>query len=136
MKCHACNKGILSQKAKQQTYTYKDKFITLEQPGLWCDFCDEGILSGDDIAKTEKAFDEFKSKVDGLLLPEEIRRIRKDVLHLSQEEAGRIFGGGKNGFSRYERGEIRPMLAVSNLLKLLERHPEDLKYFVDNQKTA
>ncbi len=136
MKCHACNKGILSQKTKPQVYTYKGKSITLEQPGLWCDSCEEGILNGEDIAKTEKAFDEFKSKIDGLLRPEEIRHIRKDVLKLSQEEAGRIFGGGKNGFSRYERGEIRPLPAVSNLLKLLERHPEDLKYFFDKHKTA
>jgi HTH-type transcriptional regulator/antitoxin MqsA len=136
MKCHACNKGILSQKTKPQVYTYKGKSITLEQPGLWCDSCEEGILNGEDIAKTEKTFNEFKSKVDGLLRPEEIRRIRKDVLHLSQEEAGRIFGGGKNGFSRYERGETKPLPAVSNLLKLLERHPEDLKYFVEQQKTA
>lgn len=134
MRCHACSKGTLHQKTKSQIYTYKDKSITLEQPGLWCDSCDEGILSGDDIAKTEKAFDEFKSKVDGLLRPEEIRHIRKDVLNLTQEEAGKIFGGGKNGFSRYERGETKPLVATSNLLKLLERHPEDLKYFIDDDK--
>lgn len=136
MKCHACSKGILNQKTKPQVYTYKGKSITLEQPGLWCDSCEEGILSGEDIAKTEKAFDEFKSKVDGILRPEEIRRIRKDILHLSQEEAGKIFGGGKNGFSRYERGEIKPMPAISNLLKMFERHPEDLKYFIDQPKSA
>jgi HTH-type transcriptional regulator/antitoxin MqsA len=135
MKCHACSKGILSQKTRSQVFTYKGKSITLQQPGLWCDSCEEGILSGEDIAKTEKAFDEFRSKVDGLLLPEEIRHIRKDVLKLTQEEAGKIFGGGKNGFSRYERGEIRPMPAVSNLLKMFERHPEDLKYFVEQQNT-
>lgn len=136
MKCHACNKGILSQKSKPQVFTYKGKSITLDQPGLWCDSCDEGILSGTDIAKTEIVFEEFKSKIDGLLRPDEIRHIRKDILKLSQEEAGKIFGGGKNGFSRYERGEIKPMPAVSNLLKMFERHPEDLKYFFERQKTG
>jgi HTH-type transcriptional regulator/antitoxin MqsA len=136
MKHHACNKGVLSQRKKQQVFTYKEKFITVEQPGLWCNSCEEGILNGEDIAKTEKAFDEFKSKVDGLLRPEEIRHIRKVVLKLSQEEAGRIFGGGKNGFSRYERGETKPLPAINNLLKMFERHPEDLKYFVDQQNTA
>ena len=136
MKCHACSKGILNQKTKSQVYTYKGKSITLKQPGLWCDSCKEGILNGEDIAKTEKAFDEFKSQIDGLLCPEQIRRIRKDVLKLSQKEAGRIFGGGKNGFSRYERGETKPLPAISNLLKMFERHPEDLKYFTEQQKTA
>lgn len=131
MKCHACNKGILRQKTKLQVFTYKGKSITLKQPGLWCDSCEEGILSGEDIAATERAFDEFKSKVDGLLPPKEIRHIRKDILKLSQEEAGKLFGGGKNGFSRYERGETKPLPAVSNLLKMFERHPEDLKYFTN-----
>jgi HTH-type transcriptional regulator / antitoxin MqsA len=136
MKCHACNKGALHHKTKSQLFTYKGKFITLKQPGLWCDSCEEGILSGEDIAKTENAFDEFKSKVDGLLTPKEIRRIRKDVLNLTQEEAGKIFGGGKNGFSRYERGETKPLPAISNLLKLLERHPEDLKYIINKNAAA
>ena len=69
---------------------------------------------------SKKAFEKFKTKVDGLLSPEEIRHIRKDILKLTQEEAGRIFGGGKNGFSRYERGETKPLPAISNLLKMLE----------------
>jgi HTH-type transcriptional regulator/antitoxin MqsA len=134
MKCHACSKGTLSQKTKSQIYTYKDKSIALEQSGLWCDSCEEGVLTGNDLGKTEHAFDGFKSKVDGLLLPEEIRHIRKDILKLTQEEAGKIFGGGKNGFSRYERGETKPLVATSNLLKLLERHPEDLKYFINERQ--
>ena len=98
-------------------------------------FC-EGILNGEDIAKTEKAFEKFKVKVDGLLTPEEIRHIRKDILKLTQEEAGKIFGGGKNGFSRYERGETQPLPAISNLLKMLERHPEDLKYIINKNNAA
>lgn len=131
MKCPACHKGTLTPKAKKQLFTYKGKSIQLDQPGLWCDSCEEGILNGEDIAKTEKAFDEFKSKIDSVLSPEEIRHIRKDILKISQEEAGKLFGGGKNGFSRYERGEIKPLPAISILLKMFERHPEDVKYFID-----
>ena len=131
MKCYSCHKGTLSHKIKSQKYSYKDKSIFLDQPGLWCDSCEEGILNGKDIAATEKEFEKFKAKVDGLLNPDEIRHIRKDVLKLTQEQAGKIFGGGKNGFSRYERGETKPLPAVSNLLKMFERHPEDLKYFID-----
>jgi HTH-type transcriptional regulator/antitoxin MqsA len=128
MKCHACKKGILQHKTKPQVFTYKNKSITLEQPGSWCNSCEEGVLSGEDIAKTEKAFQKFKATVDALLSPKEIRHIRKDILNLTQSEAGKIFGGGKNGFSRYERGEIKPPAAISNLLKILEHHPGDLKY--------
>lgn len=129
MFCSACHKGILSRKRKEMVYTYKEKSITLKQVGLWCDTCDEGILSGDDIAATEKDFEAFKARVDGILNPEEIRHIRKNVLSLTQKDASLIFGGGKNAFSRYERGIIIPSLAVSNLLKSLERHPGDVNYF-------
>lgn len=134
MKCFACGKGDLLHHSKPLTYTYKGQSIELEQPGLWCDICNEGILSNDDIAKTESAFDEFKAKVDGLLTPKEIRRIRKDVLKITQEEAGRIFGGGKNAFGRYERGVTKPIAAVSNLLKMLEMHPEDKNFFLNKEK--
>lgn len=134
MKCHACHKGTLTRKVKVQLFTYKGKSIQLDQPGLWCNSCEEGILNGEDIAKTEKAFDEFKAKIDGLLNPDEIRHIRKDILKISQEEAGKLFGGGKSGFSRYERGEIKPLPAISTLLKMFERHPEDLKYFIDKDQ--
>jgi HTH-type transcriptional regulator/antitoxin MqsA len=133
MKCFACGQGKLLQRTKLLTYTYKGQSIELKQSGLWCDHCDEGILSDDDIKETELAFDEFKSKVDGLLPPKEIRRIRKDVLKITQEEAGRIFGGGKNAFGRYERGLTKPMAAVSNLLKMLEMHPEDKNFFLNKE---
>jgi HTH-type transcriptional regulator/antitoxin MqsA len=56
---------------KSQIFTYKGKSITLEQPGSWCNSCDEGILNGDDISKTEKAFEKFTAKIDGLLRPTE-----------------------------------------------------------------
>ena len=96
---------------------------------MWCDTCDEGILSGDDIEQTDVAFEAFKDKIDGTLQPEDIRRIRKNVLGLSQKEAAAIFGGGPNAFGRYERGEARPILSTINLLKMFERHPDDVKYF-------
>jgi HTH-type transcriptional regulator/antitoxin MqsA len=45
-------------------------------------------------------------------------------LGLGQREAGEIFGGGVNAFSRYETGKAQPPVSTVKLLKLLERHPE------------
>ena len=53
----------------------------------------------------------------------ELVRIRKK-LRLTQLEAAKIAGGGKNAFSRYERGQAKPVAAVVNLFKILDRHPE------------
>jgi HTH-type transcriptional regulator/antitoxin MqsA len=55
-----------------------------------------------------------------------LRAIRKK-LGLKQAEAGRLFGGGVNAFSEYERGKTQPHKSTVLLLKLLDRHPELLK---------
>ena len=39
-------------------------------------------------------------------------------------QAAQLAGGGKNAFSRYERGQAKPVAAVMNLFRLLDRHPE------------
>lgn len=45
-------------------------------------------------------------------------------LGLTQKAAAELTGGGHNAFSRYERGEVRPMPAVINLFRALDKHPE------------
>ena len=60
----------------------------------------------------------------------QLARVRKQ-LNLTQQEAARLTGGGKNAFSRYERGQAKPMPAVVNLFRLLERHPDLLAELQD-----
>jgi len=55
-----------------------------------------------------------------------LARVRKK-LKLTQADAAELTGGGHNAFSRYERGEAKPMAAVVNLFRLLDKHPELLK---------
>jgi HTH-type transcriptional regulator/antitoxin MqsA len=53
----------------------------------------------------------------------ELARIRKK-LKLSHRSAAVIAGGGVNAFSRYENGKAKPVAAVINLFRLLDKHPE------------
>jgi HTH-type transcriptional regulator/antitoxin MqsA len=53
----------------------------------------------------------------------EVRAIRKK-LGLKQSDAARIFGGGINAFSEYERGKTQPHKSTVLLLRLLDRHPD------------
>jgi HTH-type transcriptional regulator/antitoxin MqsA len=99
----------------------------VQQPGLWCDSCKEGIINGEDQKQTREELQAFKARIDGLLEPEEIYKIRKKILRLTQKEASTIFGGGPNAFSRYENGEMSPSRALSGLLRILKHHPEQLK---------
>lgn len=45
-------------------------------------------------------------------------------LGLSQAAAAELTGAGHNAFSRYERGEVRPLPAVINLFRALDKHSE------------
>jgi HTH-type transcriptional regulator/antitoxin MqsA len=67
---------------------------------------------------------QFHRKVNTVFVdPEYIARVRKK-LDLGQREAAEIFGGGANAFSRYENGKTKPPLALVQLFKLLENHPD------------
>lgn len=50
-------------------------------------------------------------------------------LGLTQKAAAELTGGGHNAFSRYERGEVRPMPAVINLFRALDKYPDLLTDF-------
>lgn len=120
--CPVCFQGTLHRRIKQVALEYRGHLFEQDQPGDWCDVCGEGILNGEDLQATELAWLAFRDAVDR----EEgqaLARIRRK-LKLTQAEAAKLTGGGKNAFSRYERGETRPMPAVLNLFKLLDKHPE------------
>jgi len=76
-------------------------------------------------AREESAWIAFRDRVDADEMAE-LARIRKK-LKLTQQEAARLAGGGKNAFSRYERGQAKPVAAVVNLFRLLDRHPDLLQ---------
>jgi len=120
--CPVCFQGTLRRRVRRIAMDYKGRLFEQEQPGDWCDVCGEGILNGEDLQATEPAWLAFRDAVDR----EEgqaLARIRRK-LKLTQAEAAKLTGGGKNAFSRYERGEVRPLPAVLNLFKLLDKHPE------------
>ena len=88
--------------------------------GAYCDHCADGMVGYD--AAEEAAWLAFRNQVDAAEAAE-LARIRKK-LKLTQLEAAHLAGGGKNAFSRYERGHTKPLAAVINLFRLLDRHPE------------
>lgn len=118
--CPFCGEQAMAHMVRPMIYSYKGKKIELEQPGNYCQSCDESILQPKDLKATRAELASFKAHVDNLLAPQEIRAIRKR-LKLSQVQAAAICGGGKNAFSRYESGEVLAPRAVSNLLRALNK---------------
>lgn len=106
--------------------TYKGQSVTVQMPGWYCQDSDESIHTGADMKVSDKALKELKIKVEKLLLPEDIRRIRTK-LGLTQREAGEVIGGGPNAFQKYESGEVLLSKGMSNFLRVLEKHPEEVE---------
>jgi HTH-type transcriptional regulator/antitoxin MqsA len=110
---------------RPMTLTYKNESITFDMPGWYCDECDKSIHTGKDMKVSDRMLNLLKARSEGLLEPGVIRRIRKK-LHLSQETAGLLIGGGPRAFQKYESGDILPSRAVSSALVLLDHAPDAL----------
>ena len=97
--------------------------------GFRCTDCGEEIL---DDASTGA----YAAAGDALVLQgrvkigEHLKRTRQK-LGLSQRRAAELTGGGHNAFSRYELGKTEPLPAVTNLFRILDRHPELLKELLE-----
>ena len=107
------------------TLTYKGESITFDMPGWYGDRPDDGVFDPADMKVSDRALNRLKARTEGLLEPEEIRRIRKK-LGLTQETAGELIGGGPRAFQKYETGDALPSRAISSALVLLDNDPKAL----------
>lgn len=125
MQCPICGAGKLVHDTRDMPYTYKGESTVLPQvTGDFCTGCDESILDATESRRTMTLTTEFNKQVNASIVdPDFILSVRKK-LDLDQREAGEIFGGGVNAFSRYENGKTKPPLALVKLLQVLDRHPE------------
>lgn len=117
------------------TLTYKEQRLTFDMPGWYCDESDESIHTGEDMKVSDRMLNLLKARSEGLLEPEEIRRIRKK-LRLSQESAGTLIGGGPRAFQKYESGDLLPSRAICSALLLLDHDPEALSLIKAHSKAA
>jgi HTH-type transcriptional regulator/antitoxin MqsA len=123
--CPECG-GKMTFKTKSEELEYKGYTTKVKTKGWWCASCGEGILDGDALRISERAFLDLKAEVDGLLSPSEVTAIRKR-LRLSQRRAGDLLGGGPRAFQKYESGQVMVSAAMSNLLRLLDKDPRRIK---------
>ena len=112
----------LTRDIRPLTITYQGHSKTFDMPGWYPAGEGEATFTDEDLKIYDKAIKELKAEAEHLLLPAEIRSIRKR-LKLTQVQAGNILGGGKKAFQKYESGETLPSRAISNLLRVLSKEP-------------
>lgn len=123
MKCPACGFDEMRHEAWDKLLSYDGKSVTVHAVGGFrCPECGEAVYDRESYVRIAAAGDGLV-KAARKSNPPEVKVIR-EKLGLTQSQAGRIFGGGVNAFSRYERGAAKPTAAMRKLLKVAEHHPE------------
>lgn len=112
---------VLRQDVRQQVIAVGSLSRVVDVPGWYPDDDSDSIHSGADLKAANDAFVELRAAY-----AERVRAVRKR-LRLTQEEAGRIIGGGRRAFQKYESGAMPPSDAAVGLLEILDRHPEEVE---------
>jgi HTH-type transcriptional regulator/antitoxin MqsA len=125
MKCPVCGAATLVHDTRDISYVYKGEGSVFPRiTGDFCPACTEVVLDMEQAERFGQLVSEFHKQVNAAIVdPGFIIDVRKK-LQLDQKEAGEIFGGGVNAFSRYENGKTKPSLALIKLLRVLDKHPE------------
>jgi HTH-type transcriptional regulator/antitoxin MqsA len=113
MKCPACAHE-LTRKILDLPYTYKG-FATIipSVNAEHCAQCGEAVMDTEESTRVSAAMLKFNKQVNASIIdPEFIATVRRK-LDLDQREAGEIFGGGVNAFSRYETPTVPGQTSAS-----------------------
>ena len=121
--CKICKSKDVSGFVEVEDISYKGNDLQVSIAYSVCNNCDREFVSKPQIIQNELALRAVKKTFDGLLSSEEIVRAREE-LSLTQEQAARVFGGGRNAFSKYERGEVSQSVAMDKLIRICLNHRE------------
>lgn len=122
MKCLMCNSVDLIAKTELENIPYKNKKLNISMAFTECQECGYDFVPAEQIKLNDLAVVAAKRANDGLLTPEQVLQTRLK-LGLTQAQAAEVFGGGRNAFSKYERGEIAQSEAMDKLLKICAAYP-------------
>lgn len=118
---HPVTGATLRRAVRPMKVNYAIYSETVEVPGWYPEEDGDAVHTGKDLAEWNETL--LRMRADYA------RRIRalRNRLGLTQEEAGRIFGGGKRAFQKYETGKTPPSEAAIALIEMIDRHPGDIE---------
>ncbi|WP_409409182.1 type II toxin-antitoxin system MqsA family antitoxin [Acidithiobacillus ferriphilus] len=122
--CLQCDDGTeLVHERKDMVISMDSLNATVPAVSGWhCPVCGECEFDAGEAQRYADALSMLRKKAAAR--QGQVLRAARKRLHLSQKDAGLLFGGGVSAFSEYERGKTQPHKSTVLLLKLLEKHPE------------
>lgn len=122
MLCPVCELGNLAAVNKNLSFNYKGNETVINSNVYVCPECAEECLEPDDQKAIDKKLTAVRRQIDGLLSPDEIRKIRKKFGYTQVAFADFLHVGEKN-FARYENGKTTQSRSMDNLLRILNHSP-------------
>lgn len=120
-KCYLCG-GEAPLVTEPRKASIGDRSVMIEDEFYRCGTCGETFYTGDMSDEALRRASAAVRREDGLLMPEEIREIRRKY-GLSQAGLERLIGAGAKTVVRWERGTIFQNKTADTLLRVLRDHP-------------
>jgi HTH-type transcriptional regulator/antitoxin MqsA len=106
-----------------QEFEYKGQKIVFDGYEVFeCSQCAESFEAADDNKDIGEKIVAFQRRVDGLLLPDQIKRLRMSI-GFTQKEFAKVLKVGEKSFTRYERGVVAQSQSMDNQLRLIKSDP-------------
>ncbi|WP_051018759.1 type II toxin-antitoxin system MqsA family antitoxin [Idiomarina sp. 28-8] len=124
--CSMCGSDNTVVKSEERTFEYKGDKVAYTANYVECHECEFEFVPFNFKKREEGIKADLKRSAESLLTSVKIKHIRAEH-GLTQEYASKLFGGGKNAFSKYERGEVLQSKAMDKLLRLVDLNPHNLE---------
>ncbi|WP_052700696.1 type II toxin-antitoxin system MqsA family antitoxin [Methylocucumis oryzae] len=120
--CPECRSTEFAVRSEAEQFKRKGQEFWVEVDYSVCQHCGYEVIFPDQIKRNDCRLRDAWRKMDGLLTGQEILDLRNQ-LNLTQQDAAKIFGGGINAFSKYERGEVIQSVAMDKLMRIALEFP-------------
>ena len=119
--CPACESGTLIARVSGRNITFEGKSLRVENLQYSeCQECGEKVVLPGQEKRNLLAYSDAKKAALGLWGCGKIEAFRKRW-GLTQSAASKIFGGGVNAFSKYERGEVIHSKSMDLLMRVFDQ---------------
>jgi HTH-type transcriptional regulator/antitoxin MqsA len=124
-KCSKCGSSNFEEHIEPDDFMRNGQSFSVDVAHSVCCQCGYEVIFAEQIKRNDCVLRDAWRKIDGLLTASEIVELR-NKLGLTQQEAAKIFGGGINAFSKYERSEVIQSVAMDKLMRLALNIPDVL----------
>ncbi len=115
-KCAECGSSAFEVRIEPDESQRNGQSYTVNVEHSVCLQCGDVVIFSEQIKRNDCLVRDAWRKMDGLLTAQEIVALR-NKLGLTQQDAAKIFGGGTNAFSKYERSEVIQSAAMDKLMR-------------------